>query len=168
MNGYIDMRPKVYLETTIVSYLTAWPSRDLVMAANQATTHEWWNNRKSSFELYVSQAVIRESSAGDPDAAKRRMDALQQFPLLDITAEVDVLTSRLMLELPLPPRAQTDAVHIAVAAVNGMNYLLTWNCTHIANATLRSQIEAVCRSAGFEPPVICTPQEMLERESTNA
>jgi hypothetical protein len=162
------MKPKVYLETTIVSYLTAWPSRDLIMAANQATTIEWWMNRRNAFELFVSQAVIKESKSGDRDAAERRWEVLRQFPLLDITEEVEMLAGDLIAKVPLPSKAQADALHIAVTAVNGMDYLLTWNCTHIANATLRSQIEAVCRSAGYEPPVICTPQEMLERGDNHA
>ena len=157
------MKPKVYLETTIASYLTAWRSRDLVMAGNQETTREWWENRRDAFELFVSQTVIKESSLGDPDAAQRRLEVLRPFPLLDITGEVATLAAELVARVPLPPKAQADAVHIAIAAVHRMNYLLTWNCTHIANATLRAQIEAVCRSAGYEPPIVCTPQEMLEQ-----
>lgn len=159
----MNTTPRVYLETTIASYLTAWPSRDLVMAANQAVTREWWASRAEAFELFVSQTVIKEASAGDPHAAQRRLEFLEPFPRLDITEEVENLAVKLIAEVPLPLKAQADALHIAVSAVNGMDYLLTWNCTHIANATLRSRIEAVCRSAGYEPPVVCTPQEMLEQ-----
>lgn len=158
------MKPKVYLETTIVSYLTAWLSRDLIMAANQQTTREWWTNRKEAFDLFVSQAVIEEASAGDSEAAKRRMELLTSLPRLDITDETKELARALALGIPLPHRAQADALHIAVASVHGMDYLLTWNCAHIANATLRPRIEVICRSAGCEPPVICTPQELLEKE----
>ena len=164
----MSTKPKVYLETTIASYLTAWPSRDLVMAANQETTREWWANRKDAFQLFVSQTVIKESGAGDPDAAQRRLEFLKPFPRLDITDEVESLAAKLIADVPLPPKAQADALHIAVAAVNQMNYLLTWNCTHIANATLRSPIERVCRSQGYEPPVVCTPQEMLEQGDQDA
>ena len=164
----MSTKPKVYLETTIASYLTAWPSRDLVMAANQETTREWWANRKDAFELFVSQTVIKESGAGDPDAAQRRLEFLKPFPRLDITEEVEALAAKLIADVPLPPTAQADALHSAVAAVNKMNYLLTWNCTHIANATLRSRIEAVCRSQGYEPPVVCTPQEMLAEGDEDA
>jgi len=162
------MKPRLYLETTIAGYLTAWPSRDLVMAANQETTREWWANRREAFEIFVSQAVIKESSAGDPDAAQRRLAVLQPFPRLDITDEVEALAARLIAAVPLPLKAQMDALHIAAAAVHHMDYLLTWNCTHIANATLRSRIESVCRAAGYEPPVVCTPQEMLEEEGQDA
>ena len=164
----MSTKPKVYLETTIASYLTAWPSLDLLMAANQETTREWWANRKDAFELFVSQTVIKESGAGDPDAAQRRLEFLKPFPRLDITEEVEALAAKLIADVPLPPKAQADALHIAVAAVNKMNYLLTWNCTHIANATLRSRIEAVCRSQGYEPPVVCTPQEMLAEGDEDA
>jgi hypothetical protein len=162
------MKPKVYLETTIVSYLTAWASRDLVMAANQQTTQEWWTECKDAFDLYASQTVIEEASAGDSAAATRRLEVLKQLPRLDITPEAAALAKVLVAEVPLPAKAQADALHIAVAAVNGMNYLLTWNCTHIANATLRPSIEAVCRAQGYEPPVICTPQELLEKGENNA
>ena len=118
----MSTKPKVYLETTIASYLTAWPSRDLVMAANQETTREWWANRKDAFELFVSQTVIKESGAGDPDAAQRRLEFLKPFPRLDITEEVEALAAKLIADVPLPPKAQADALHIAVAAVNKMNY----------------------------------------------
>lgn len=158
------MKPSVYLETTIVSYLTAWTSRDLVMAANQQMTRELWTNRKNEFDLYISQPVIEESAAGDPEAAARRWDVLQHIPRLDITNEVNDLAKLLIAGVPLPVKAQTDAVHIAAAAVNGINYLLTWNCTHIANATLRLRIETICRNADYEPPIICTPQELVGRD----
>lgn len=160
--------PKVYLETTIASYLTAWPSRDLVMAANQEVTRERWVNRRGAFDVFISQTVIKEASAGDQDAARRRLEFLKPFPRLDITDEVEALAAKLIDDVPLPLKAQADALHIAVSAVNNMNYLLTWNCTHIANATLRSRIEAVCRSAGYEPPVVCTPLEMLAEGDNDA
>ena len=162
------MKPSAYLETTIVSYLTAWPSRDLVMAANQETTREWWSSRKDEFDLYISQPVIEESKAGDRDAAARRWDVLQFIPRLTLSADAEDLATLLAANVPLPPKAQTDALHIALAAVNAMNYLLTWNCAHIANAALRPEIEAICRRAGYEPPVICTPQELLKRDNDDS
>jgi len=156
------MRPRVYLETTIPSYLTAWLSRDLVMAGHQRTTSEWWESRRHDFELFVSQFVIDEAGSGDPDAARRRLEALADVPLLDLSDDVYALADQLLKRVPLPASAAADALHIAVAAVNGMDYLLTWNCTHIANAELRPRIETVCRDCGFEPPVICTPEELLK------
>lgn len=159
------MMPSVYLETTIISYLTAWPSRDLVMAANQQITRDWWTTGKDQYELYISQPVIQESNAGDPDAAARRWDILQHIQRLTISPAVEELAALLITDVRLPKRAQTDSLHIAAAAVHAINYLLTWNCAHIANATLRSRIDAVCRAAGYGSPVICTPQELLGRES---
>ena len=155
-----------YVETTIPSYLTAWPSRDVVRAGEQQLTHDWWA-RRDEYELRVSSLVLLECGAGDPTAAAARLAALDGIPVLAQTTEADSLAAALLREVPLPARAASDAFHIAVAAVNGVAYLVTWNCTHIANATLRPRIEAVCRQAGYEPPVICTPQELLGGESGN-
>ena len=157
------MKPKVYLETSIPSYLTAWRSRDLIMAANQEITKEWWENR-DQFELYISALVLQEAGAGDPDAAQKRLEQLDDIPELDITEEVEQLANILIQKVPLPAKARIDALHIAAAALNGMDYLLTWNCSHIANAVLRPKIEAVCRELGYEPPTICTPQELTRCE----
>ncbi len=156
------MKPRVYLETTIASYLTARPSRDLIAAANQHMTHDWWRNHREMFDLYISQFVLEEASAGDQEAAARRLAVLENLPQLDVTEAVQHLAQELVTRVPLPANAQVDALHIAVATIHGMEYLVTWNCTHIANAILRHRIEAICRAAGYEPPTICTPQELLE------
>lgn len=155
------MKPKVYLETTIVSYLTAWPSREELRAAHQKVTKDWWDNRRAKFELFVSQIVIREASAGDADAASQRLEVLEGLPLLEVTDDVTALAEDLVQRVPFPTKAAADAVHVAIAVVHGMDYLLTWNCTHIANATLRRRIESVCRNRGYEPLVICTPDELI-------
>jgi hypothetical protein len=156
------MKPRVYLETTIPSYLTAWPSRDVVMAGHQQTTREWWETRRQDFDLFVSQFVVDEAGLGDPDAARRRLEALADVPLLDVSDDIYALANELVRGVPLPAKAATDSLHIAIATVNGMDYLLTWNCAHIANATLRGRIEMVCRGAEYEPPIICTPEELLK------
>jgi len=156
------MKPKAYLETTVVSYLTARPSRDLITAAHQQITQQWWETRRVSFDLFVAPPVIQEAQAGDREAAARRIAALQDIPLLTLSEEATGLAQALIAPGPLPANAVIDALHIAIAAVNGMHYLLTWNCTHIANAAIRSDIEDVCRARGYEPPVICTPEELLE------
>jgi len=142
--------------------LTARPSRDLVTAANQQITKEWWEDRRRDFELYISQPVIQESNAGDPEAAKRRLNVLEDYSQLDVTEESMVLAQELIKQVPLPEKAELDALHIAIATVHGMDYLLTWNCTHIANASLRHNIETICYMMGYEPPIICTPQELME------
>ena len=132
------------------------------VTANREVTLEWWDVRRSDFELYISEFVIAEISRGDPEAAKLRLEAITDISELEATEEVRVLGKALILEGPIPPKAEIDAYHIAIAAVNGMDYLLTWNCTHIANAVMRAKIEMVCRRYGYEPPVICTPQELME------
>jgi hypothetical protein len=159
------MKSRVYIETTIPSYLTAWPSRDLVRAAHQQITQEWWHKRLS-FDLYVSRLVIQECEAGDPLAAEARLAVLVGIPLLEQLDAVAELAEDLLKGVPLPPKAAADALHIASAAVHGMHYLLTWNCTHIANATLRAMIESVCREHGYEPPLICTPEELRPGDSS--
>ena len=155
------MKPRVYIETSIPSYLTARRSRDLIATANQELTQEWWETRKDDFYLVISEFVLREASAGDPIAASNRLAAISGIPELNITDEVGLLARILIEQVPIPMKAQLDAFHIAVAAVHGIDYLLTWNCTHINNAVLRPIIEALCRSQGYEPPIICTPQELL-------
>src|SRR4029450_442104 len=156
------MKPKIYLETTIASYLSAWPSRDLVTAAHQQVTREWWQTRRGKFELFISQIVVQESGGGDPDAAASRLELLRDIPLLELTDDVTSLAQELVARVPLPENAAVDAVHIALAIVHGMDYLLTWNCAHIANAFLRNRIEIGSVSGGYESPVICTPEELLE------
>lgn len=132
--------------------------------AHQEVTRVWWAAR-AAFEIYISQFVLDEASAGNPEAAARRLHALEGAPLLDLTDEAVALAARLVADLP--SKARVDALHVAVATVHGMDYLLSWNCTHIANATLRGRIETICRSAGFQPPVICTPLELV-KEQDNA
>ncbi|HZF07743.1 MAG TPA: type II toxin-antitoxin system VapC family toxin [Thermoanaerobaculia bacterium] len=156
------MRPKVYVETSILSYLTSWLSRDLVLAAHQQITQQWWVERRSGFELFASQAVVNEASAGDEKMAQRRLDVLDELPLLDITAEVSSLAEELIRIGPIPPKAAVDAVHVAVSSVYRVDYLLTWNCRHLANAAMRPRMEQVCRSLGYSPVVICTPEELME------
>jgi hypothetical protein len=155
------MKPNLYTETTIVSYLTARPSRDLIVAAHQQLTQEWWEYRRANFNLFASLLVIQESSAGEAIMARKRLDALEGIPLLDVNKEAVGLARILVDKGPIPREAAVDALHIAVATVHGMDYLLTWNCKHIANAEMQTAVAASCRSAGYEPPVICTPEELL-------
>lgn len=149
------------METTIVSYLSAWPSRDLIKAAHQQITQEWWATR-ARFDLYISPLVHHEASAGDPGAAKARLDALAGIPMLTAGPDASALAEKLVTQGSLPAKAAADALHIAIAVVNGIDYLLTWNCTHIANAATRHRIEAICRQDGYEPVVLCTPEELQE------
>lgn len=155
------MKSKLYLETTIPSYLAARPSRDLIRAGHQQLTREWWENRRNAFDIFISQFVLDEATAGDAQAAQARLDVLKGLPLLDITEEVGGLAAELMKALALPKRAATDAIHISLAAVHQMHFLLTWNCAHIANAEMAVVIESVCGRHGLSCPVICTPEELM-------
>ncbi|MBX3435990.1 MAG: type II toxin-antitoxin system VapC family toxin [Planctomycetaceae bacterium] len=146
----------------MIGHLASRPSVLLVTAANQQVSHEFWNDHRSRFDLFISQAVLDECAAGDEEAALERADLVTGLPLLDINNDVASLATDLMSRVPLPSKAILDAVHIAVAAVHGIDYLVTWNCKHIANPALRGKIELVCRSSGFQPPVICTPLELIE------
>jgi len=132
------------------------------MAARQEITREWWDGRRRDFDLFVSQLVIDEAGAGDADAAARRLQILEAVPLLDPREGTDELTRALLRDLSLPDRAAADAAHIALSVVNGVDFLLTWNCTHIANAAFRPTIESACSSLGYQVPVICTPEELLK------
>jgi|SRR3989304_5000873 len=154
------MKPKVYLETTIISYLAARPSRDIIIAAHQELTNEWWENRRKRFDLFVSQLVIQEAKSGDKEAARKRLGLLEPIPLLELNDKA-ISLARILMNDAIPPKAVEDALHIAVAAIHGMDYLLTWNCKHIANAEKEHAIATVCRSNNFEPPIICTPEELM-------
>ena len=155
------MKSRLYLETTIPSYLTSRPSRDLIVAGHQQVTREWWEKRRDAFQLYVSQLVIDEISAGDPSAARERLKTLRDFPLLDITPEVTELASRILASGKIPRKAAADAAHIAIAAVHGMDFLVTWNCVHIANAANTRALVLICRQQAYDCPVICTPEELM-------
>ncbi len=155
------MRKRIYMETTIPSYLTARPSRDIVQAARQQLTREWWDSERHSYVLCISQIVLDEAAAGNEDAAQRRMAVLADLPLLDLTLDVDELALKIMASGLLPERASRDAIHIAVACVHHVDFLLTWNCRHIANATILRDLQNIIVDAGYEMPVICTPEELI-------
>ena len=156
------MKPKVYIETTIISYLAARPSRDLIVAGHQQITHEWWQTARPNFAAVSSQLVAREAGAGDSEAAAARLAFLTRLTLLEISEEALMLAQRLLQAKAIPQDFPEDALHVAVAVVNGIEYLLTWNYKHLANAGMRSKIEAACRELGYEAVVICTPEELME------
>jgi hypothetical protein len=157
------MLPSVYIETSIVSYLVARPSRDAVMATRQRQTREWWVNRRAGYLLFTSELVAGEVVRGEQEMARRRTQALVGIPLLVAQPEVDELTKALIGRGPLPKRAESDAYHISLATVNGIDILLTWNCRHIANPRMYATIAKVCRGRGFEPPILCTPEDLMRR-----
>jgi predicted nucleic acid-binding protein len=152
----------VYVETTVISYLVGWLSRnDLQVAANQELTRRWWSERRGDFDLFGSAAVIDEIADGDPALAAERLRHLQTVTLLQVTDAAHELKSYLLRQTGIPDKAETDALHIAVAAVHGIEYLVTWNCKHIANAVTLPAVYDACRTAGYEPPFVCTPKELM-------
>ena len=154
------MPPSVYVETSVIGYYTARPSRDIVTAARQALTQEWWENARNKYELYVSVLVVEESKGGGTDAAQRRLSAISELPILEINDAAEQLAKRLLDEGTIPAGNPEDALHISLATVHGMDYLLTWNFRHINNAEMKARIRAVIEAAGYESPVICSPEEL--------
>ncbi len=160
----MDSKPTVYLETTIPSYLTARPSSNLIVAGEQEITRRWWDARKTGFRLFVSELVRTEAARGDSEASQRRLELIEDVEYLEIDEAVLDLTGRLLEGGDFPARSATDAGHIAVAARHGMDYLLTWNCKHIANAEMIRRVSYIISEAGYYVPVICTPRELMGGE----
>lgn len=155
--------PSVYIETSLLSYLAARPSGDLIVAGHQRLTWQWWNSRRKDYRLYVSQLVVDEAGRGHPDAAQRRLRLAAGMGYLDGDDRSDLLTERILEGGIIPESAAADAAHVAIATRFGMNYLLTWNCRHIANAEILRHLAEVARRNGYELPIICTPYELLGR-----
>ena len=155
------MKKKVYIEISAISYYTSRPSRDLVTAARQQVTREWWEEMLQQFDTYISVLVIEEAKGGDPSAAEKRLDALTEIPVLKVSDEAGNLAEILVSSRTIPEEHSEDALHIALATVNGMDFLLTWNFTHINNAQMKSEIIKVTERHGYECPVICSPDELL-------
>lgn len=156
------MQDRVYIETSVVSYLVSRLSTDMVVAAHQRLTKNWWEERGPRFELVISELVYREASQGDSVAAGARLGALAKLRVLTVTEEAVWLAELLTARGPIPSEYGADALHIAIAAVNGIEYLLTWNCKHLANAAHRGIIESLVEQAGYVCPIICTPEELME------
>jgi predicted nucleic acid-binding protein len=155
------MSETVYIETSLVGYLTARSSNNLILMANLEITRRWWNTRRSQFTLYISQVVLDEAVAGDPEMAAKRLKILQNLPVLELTEAVQELGAQFLQRSNLPSKASDDAIHIAVATVHGLDYLLTWNCKHIANAQIQRKLAEVCLDFGYKLPTICTPYELM-------
>ena len=155
------MSGPTYLDTSVIGHVTSRLSRDVVTLAHQQVTREWWHGRRHEFDLYVSELVVYEAGRGDPMAAKERLDLIRELPVLRINDAARFLAERIFRATTLPDKAASDALHLALAAVNGMDFLLTWNCTHIANGVVLKVVNAVCRDNGYDPPIVCTPEELM-------
>ena len=158
------MKPTLYLETTIPSYYTSRPTRDIVVLAHQEITRTWWEHRLPLFDAYVSPVVLEEVRQGDPEAARRRLEVLGNFPVLEATPVIESLAATYMADLMLPGKALRDAAHLAFACGYELDYLVTWNCAHIANAEVRRRLVGVNAVNGRQTPIISTPEELMGME----
>lgn len=156
------MKPRLYLETTIPSYLVARESRDTIMHGQQASTRKWWEHHRKDYELFVSAFVDIEAGRGDAEMSAARAAAMLGLPRLAATEDVRELAAEILSTGLIPAKAEVDASHIAVASVHQMDILLTWNCRHIHNIAISRQIERICARAGWLCPAICTPFDLLE------
>lgn len=156
------MKQKVYIETSVISYLTALPSRDIVIAGHQQTTYEWWNNSKPNFDSYISQFVIYEISAGDKLASLRRLDVIRDLKELQVNHEIEKLGNIYLKSFNIPEKSKLDAFHLAVAVWYNIDYLLSWNCKHIANAVVNRKLIEINNKMGLNSPILCTPLELNE------
>ncbi|NJK66478.1 MAG: type II toxin-antitoxin system VapC family toxin [Microcoleus sp. SU_5_3] len=155
------MSETVYIETSILGYLTARTTKNLIIAANIEVTRDWWELRRSNFKLYISQVVLDEIAEGDSEIAAQRLEIVRDFPSLELNQAVRDLAGQFLARSNLPPKAADDAVHIATATVYDLDYLLTWNCKHIANAQIQRKLAEISLDFGYQLPIICTPYELL-------
>ncbi|MCL1472191.1 type II toxin-antitoxin system VapC family toxin [Argonema antarcticum] len=155
------MSETVYIETSVLGYLTARSTKNLIIAGNIEVTRDWWELRRSAFTLYISQVVLTEAAQGDPEIAAQRLEAVRGLSLLEVTEAVEDLAAQFMKRSNLPSKASDDAIHIALATVNSLNYLLTWNCKHIANAQIQRKLLEISSNSGYTLPIICTPLELM-------
>jgi hypothetical protein len=154
------MKAKIYIETSIVSYYTSRPSRDIITAARQQVTRGWWEESRNQFDTYISALVLEEAKGGDPIAAENRLAALKGMPVLKITDEAEELADVFVKFSPIPETHSEDALHIALAVINGMDFLVTWNFHHINNARMKKEITKISEKNGYECPMICSPEEI--------
>jgi len=150
-----------YIETTIVSYLVARPSRDLVLSAHQQVTREWWENERVHYHCIASEEVAREAMLGDTGMAQARIKVLADVQIVGITAEVEAMAATFMATGALPPTMRPDATHLAAATLSGADYLLTWNCRHLANAHVLRRLQKEAERRGWQLPGVCTPLELM-------
>jgi predicted nucleic acid-binding protein len=156
------MKPTVYIETTVISYLTAKPSRDLLIAAHQQVTHEWWEKALSHLEVFVSPIVLEEILKGDEQAAKLRFERVSSFPLLEVLPEVRDLAESYFSAIEIPEKARGDSYHLALATWHGMDFMVSWNCTHIVRGRVKRIVEEINATYGIRTPIVCTPEELME------
>ena len=156
------MKESIYLETSVVSYYTAKPVRDIIVLAHQEITREWWQRAIKRFDIYISEIVVEEASYGDSEAATRRLEILKGFPHLELNEKVEEVAGIYIKQLGIPEKSIRDTLHLAICSVHNIDYLITWNCTHIANAEIIKKLIKINDSYEIHTPIICTPEELME------
>ncbi len=150
------------METSVISYLTAKPSRDLIVAAHQQITSDWWENALPHYEAFISPIVLDEISRGNADAIQSRLEKIASFPVLEVLSEVRNLADAYFSTLDIPEKARADTYHLAIASWHGMDFLVSWNCSDIVNGRIKMLIEEINARQGIRTPIICTPEELME------
>ncbi|OGW17792.1 MAG: DNA-binding protein [Nitrospinae bacterium RIFCSPLOWO2_12_FULL_45_22] len=156
------MKESIYLETTVVSYYTSKPSRDIIVLAHQEITREWWPKAIRRFDVFISEVVVEEAGLGDLEAAKRRLEEIKDFPHLELNDKVEEMAKVYMERLEIPEKSFRDAAHLAVASAHNIDYLVTWNCAHLANGEVIKKLMKINGFFGIYTPIICTPEELME------
>jgi hypothetical protein len=153
--------PTLYLDTTIVSRLVGWLKKDVIIARQQTVTRDWWRQHRHRHVTFISEVVIEEASKGDEELARRRQEILCPLPMLHTSEQTNELAARILAECRLPEREYEDAHHAALTAIHGVKVLLTWNCTHLANAHMIPHIGRACEAYGYAAPEILTPEQLI-------
>ena len=156
------MKESIYIETSVVSYYVSKPSRDIIVLAHQQITSEWWPKAVKRFDVYISEVVVEEAAAGNKESAEQRLNELKGFPSLALTEKVEKIAQIYMEKLSIPKKALRDAAHLAVASVHNIDYLVTWNCAHLANGEIIKKLLKINEKLSIKTPVICTPEELME------
>lgn len=156
------MKESIYIETSVVSYYVSKPSRDIIVLAHQQITSEWWPKAVKRFDVYISEVVVEEAAAGNKESAEQRLNKLKGFPYLELTEKVEKIAQIYMEKLSIPKKALRDAAHLAVASVHNIDYLVTWNCVHLANGEIIKKLLKINEKLSIKTPVICTPEELME------
>jgi predicted nucleic acid-binding protein len=155
------MKEAIYIETSVISYYTSWPSRDIIVLAHQEITRQWWAKALKRFEVYISEVVVEEARAGDPVAANKRLECISGYQNLELNERVEKMAQIYADQLNIPAKAIRDAAHMAVASVHNIDYLVTWNCTHLANAEIIKRLIKINKRHNIGTPIICTPEELM-------
>ncbi len=154
--------PRIYIETSVISYLSSRPSRDLILAARQEATREWWQLRQHEYQPFISPLVLREAARGDIEAARLRLHICQPLALLPIDSACQQLAQKLLQAKGVPETEPEDALHLAVATCAGVDFIATWNFAHLVGPVAKFRLQTLIQNMGYSPPLLATPEELLE------